>query len=168
MQCQKCKEHVATIHLTEIDNGQRNETHLCQNCAQQQGLTLKAQVPLNELLSTLLAAQSENDVNAEVSQAMASGTQECPTCGMTLERFSKDRLLGCPYDYELFDKPLAAIIEQSQNGNTHHSGKVPSNTPDQGKKQIEIINLRNQLDEAIRNEDYEKAALLRDEIGHLQ
>ncbi|MCK4999224.1 MAG: hypothetical protein KAS23_06805, partial [Anaerohalosphaera sp.] len=103
MQCQNCKEHVATIHLTEINNGQRHETHLCQECAQQQGLTLKAQVPLNELLSTLLAAQSENS-NADKSDTDVS--VECPNCGMTLERFSKEHLLGCPCDYEVFEKPL--------------------------------------------------------------
>ena len=30
------------------------------------------------------------------------------------------------------------------------------------------MNLRKQLDEAVKYEDYEKAAMLRDEIGHLE
>ena len=59
MQCQFCKQHAATIHMTEITDGQRTETHLCEQCAQQQGLAIKSQLPLNELLSSLLAAQGQ-------------------------------------------------------------------------------------------------------------
>ena len=60
MQCQSCKQHMATIHLTEISDGQRTEAHLCEQCAHRQGLAVKNQIPLNELLSTLLAVQSES------------------------------------------------------------------------------------------------------------
>ena len=56
MQCQICKQNTATIHLTEIIEGQRNETHLCETCAQKQGVAVKAQIPLNELLGSLLSA----------------------------------------------------------------------------------------------------------------
>ena len=59
MQCQACKQRTATIHLTEISNGQRIETHLCETCAQKQGIAIKNQIPLNELLSTLLAVQAD-------------------------------------------------------------------------------------------------------------
>ena len=57
MQCEGCRKNSATIHLTEIANGQRRELHLCESCAQKQGIAVKSQVPLNELLSTLLSAQ---------------------------------------------------------------------------------------------------------------
>ena len=125
MICQNCKERTATVHLTEIANGQRNETHLCQECAQQQGLAIKAQIPLNELLSTLLSAQPQ------VGEESSSGVSEraCPDCGMTLKRFSKEALLGCPHDYKEFEHELAPLIEQTQNGKAWHCGKIPSRTP---------------------------------------
>ena len=59
MQCQSCKNNTATIHLTEITDGQRTEMHLCELCAQKKGLTVKTQIPLNELLSTLLSSQGQ-------------------------------------------------------------------------------------------------------------
>jgi len=160
MICQSCKERAATVHLTEIANGQRNETHLCQQCAQQQGLAVKAQIPLNELLSTLLATQPQptEELSSEASE------RACPECGMTLKRFSKETLLGCPHDYEEFGHELTPLIEQTQNGKTRHCGKVPSRTPQQDRKEVELVNLRRQLDIAVRNEDYEAAARLRDQI----
>ena len=36
------------------------------------------------------------------------------------------------------------------------------------KKQVEILNLRRQLEDAVENEDYENAAQIRDRIEHLQ
>jgi len=166
MQCQCCKEHTATIHLTEINNGQRLETHLCESCAQKQGLAVKNQIPLNELLSTLLAVQPDSKGTGILEGPDADTA--CPSCGMTLRRFQKEVLLGCPFDYEFFDSSLRTIIEKSQGGKTTHCGKVPSKLPTDSKKQIDIVNLQNQLDMAVRNEDYETAAKLRDQIKKLQ
>ena len=167
MQCQDCKEHTATIHLTEIDNGQRIETHLCEACAQKQGLAVKNQIPLNELLSTLLAVQPDVKYEPGGVDDMSLDTA-CPSCGMTLRKFRKEVLLGCCHDYEVFDKALRPIIEKSHGGNTTHCGKVPSKIPDDTQKQIDVVNLQNRLDSAVKNEDYETAAKLRDEIERLQ
>ena len=35
MKCQKCQVREATNHMTEIINGQKQELHLCQECAAQ-------------------------------------------------------------------------------------------------------------------------------------
>lgn len=168
MLCQACKERSATIHLTEINNGQRDETHLCSQCAQQQGLSIQTQIPLNELLSSLLNSQQEKI--QEETGASDSSQQEhaCPVCGMTLKRFAKDPLLGCPHDYTEFQPELMPLIEQSQNGKSHHCGKTPTRTSQQDRNQIELAKLRRQLDEAVKNEDYETAATLRDKIEALE
>ncbi len=167
MQCQCCKDHTATIHLTEISNGQRLETHLCETCAQKQGLAVKNQIPLNELLSTLLAIQP--DLKKQLGETEGSAVDTpCPSCGMTLRRFQEEVVLGCPYDYEFFEKSLNPIIEKSQGGNTTHCGKVPSKLPSDSKKQVDIVKLTNQIESAVKNENYEAAAKLRDQIKKLQ
>ena len=124
MLCQSCNERTATIHLTEISDGVRVETHLCENCAQEEGVAVKSQIPLNELLSTLLAVQSEGKSALERSEL--SDDTECPSCGMTLKKFVQKSLLGCPQDYDVFDEQLKAIIEKAHNGNCTHCGKVLS------------------------------------------
>jgi protein arginine kinase activator len=153
--------------LTEINNGQRLETHLCESCAQKQGLAVKNQIPLNELLSTLLAVQPDLKKQFGETEGAAVDTP-CPSCGMTLRRFQKEVVLGCPYDYEFFEKSLDPIIEKSQGGNTVHCGKVPSKLPSDSKKQIDIVKLEKQLESAVKNENYEAAAKLRDQIKKLQ
>lgn len=167
MLCQACKERTATIHLTEITNGQRAETHLCQECAHQQGLAVKAQIPLNELLNTLLSVQPQTD-EAEGAAEGEVKDKTCPDCGMTLQRFAKESLLGCPTDYKTFEDQLLPLVERSHNGKSWHTGKVPAHTSDEEKKDILMRQLRRDLESAVKNEDYEAAARLRDEIKQNQ
>ena len=161
MLCQTCKERTATIHLTEIENGQRAETHLCQQCARQQGLSIKSQLPLNELMDTLLSSQQEKDPGS------ADSEHACPNCGMTLRRFAQSPLLGCTHDYTEFQSELMPLIERSQSGKSCHCGKVPTRVCEHDRNEIERNKLRRQLEQAVNNEDYETAAKLRDQIQAL-
>ncbi|MCK4888158.1 MAG: UvrB/UvrC motif-containing protein, partial [Planctomycetes bacterium] len=164
MQCQICKKNEATIHLTEIVDGIRNETHICQSCAQSEGIIVKNQMPINELLSNLLASQPADD---EMSGSFDS-TKECPDCGFTIDHFKKEALLGCPNDYEVFEEELKPLIQKAQNNNISHCGKVPSKVPVTNKNKIELSNLQKELDIAVQKEDYEQAAMLRDKINVLK
>lgn len=160
MQCQVCRKSEATIHLTEITDGVRTEQHICEHCATEQGIAVKSQIPINELLSNLLAVQPTDDELFGSSEKELS----CPHCGFTLDRFRKEAVLGCPYDYEVFEKSLAPLIKKAHDGKTTHCGKIPSKTSDNAKKQIELVALRQQLEAAVQTEDYELAAKLRDQI----
>lgn len=168
MLCQICKESAATIHLTEISHGQRSETHLCQQCAQQQGLGSQAQIPLNELLSNLLAAAKAASDSAGKPSCLFNSDKACPVCGMTLQRFSDTSLLGCLQDYEYFQQELTPLIERTHLGHLQHCGKVPSHAGQQQKNDVALLNLRRQLEQVVKNEDYEAAAKLRDQIRQLQ
>jgi len=161
MQCQICQKDEATVHLTEITDGARTEMHVCERCAAQQGIAVKGQIPLNELLSGLLASQPTDEELFGDSDEKLS----CPHCGFTLEQFLKEPLLGCPYDYEVFEKSLLPIIKKTHNGKTRHCGKLPSKTPEHTKRQTRLLNLRQRLDTAVQEENYELAARLRDEIN---
>jgi len=163
MQCEICQNKEATIHLTEITDGVRTEMHLCEQCAQEQGIAVKSTIPLNELLSGLLAVQPSDDELSGVSGKDLA----CPNCGFTLDDFREKAVLGCPQDYDVFEKSLMPLIKKAHDGKTVHCGKVPSRMPDV-KKQTELANLRRQLDEAVRSEDYEAAAKLRDKISGIK
>ena len=164
MQCENCKEKPATIHLTEIVDGHRNERHLCQRCAEQQGITVKSQISLNELLTSLLAAQeSKSEENLEELAQL-----KCSHCGITLEQFRRQAVLGCPYDYEAFSQVLDPVIAKAHSGNGIHRGKVPACAGQTIKNQSKLLELEQRLDKAVTTEDYETAAKLRDKIKQLQ
>ncbi len=160
MQCENCQKNEATIHLTEIVEGVRTEMHLCERCAAEQGIAVKSQIPINELLGSLLASQPSDEELFGLSDKELS----CPHCGFTLEQYRKEGVLGCPYDYEVFEKALLPLIKKTHDGKTTHCGKVPSKMSEDAKKQIELSNLRQQLETAVQSEDYELAAKLRDKI----
>jgi len=164
MQCQLCNKRTATIHLTEISEGVRTEMHICEQCAADQGIAAQSQMSINELLSHLLASQPADD------EIFGPSDQEsvCPNCGFTLARLRKEGMLGCPEDYEVFEAALLPLIERAHGGNSTHVGKVPSKTPQTTKRLVQLTTLRRQLDVAVKNEDYELAAKLRDEIKHLE
>jgi protein arginine kinase activator len=135
--------------------------HLCEQCAQEQGVGTKSYIPLNELLSNLLS------VGPKQAEPAGFGDSDlvCPQCGYTLEKFRDKAVLGCPYDYEVFEKSLLPLIKKAHDGAAAHCGKIPARMPKDSKQQIEIARLRQQLDEAVRNEDYELAAKLRDKLA---
>lgn len=161
MQCEVCQSREATIHLTEITDGVRTEMHLCEQCAQEQGVGAKSYIPLNELLSNLLSVGQKEGETGEPDETGAV----CPHCGYTLEKFRDKAVLGCPYDYEVFEKELLPLIKKAHDGATAHCGKIPSRMPKDEQKQMEIARLRKQLDEAVQKEDYELAAKLRDKLA---
>jgi protein arginine kinase activator len=165
MQCQICNKRTATIHLTEISEGVRTEMHICEQCAADQGIAAQSQMSLNELLSNLLASQPGDD---EIFGPSSDQESACPNCGFTLGKLRKEGMLGCPDDYEVFEAALLPLIERAHGGNTTHAGKMPSKTPQPTKRLVELANLRRQLEIAVKNEDYEEAAKLRDEIKKLE
>ena len=164
MQCQICQESSATIHLTEIVDGTRSEMHICERCAQEQGITIKSQMPLNELLSNLLSSAPADDELADPAEKDSS----CSHCGFTLDQFRKDGVLGCPQDYEVFEESLLPLIKNAHDGKASHCGKIPSKMPKDSQKQVELADMRRQLEVAVQAEDYERAAKLRDRISEIE
>ena len=64
--CDHC-DKPATIHLTEITGGQKIEKHLCENCAAGEGITVKANVPISQLLESFILQTTDSE--GEASQA---------------------------------------------------------------------------------------------------
>jgi len=85
-----------------------------------------------------------------------------------MAQFRKEGVLGCPYDYEVFEKSLLPLIERAHDGKTTHCGKLPSRVPKDTKKQSRLFNLRQKLEAAVQSEDYELAAKLRDKISKIE
>jgi len=157
MQCQLCDKQ-ATVHLTEIVNGQKTERHLCEECAQDEGITIKGHIPLSEILDNVMSAQ-------EVAQELSD--LSCPQCDLKWADFRRHGLLGCPNDYLAFDTPLRRLIQQAQEGAERHLGRAPRRTARELSEQSKLLRLRRDLQQALQQENYEAAVRLRDEIAEL-
>jgi protein arginine kinase activator len=154
--CQRCKKQPATVHLTEILQNEKRERHLCEDCAREEGVAVKAQINLQDILSGMLEAHQTAGKEANLT---------CPDCGITYAEFRSQGRLGCPHDYEIFAEPLAEVFEKV-HGAKEHLGKLPHRAGADLTQQRQVMQLRRQLQEAVENEQYEEAARLRDLIKH--
>jgi len=93
----------------------------------------------------------------------------CEHCGITWAEFRQHGLFGCEHDYDLFEKDLSPLLQRAHEGATHHTGKVPTRAGSttgvpKKRKSIDLTKLKKELQRAVENEDYERAAQLRDAI----
>lgn len=162
MLCENCNERKATVHLTEIVNNTKKEIHLCEECAKQKGVTIKAQLQnlsIPEFVGHLVE-----------SGGLASEEDEgpvCEACGLTFHKFRSQGKFGCPEDYAAFREPLTSLLERI-HGSTQHRGKVPSRATTEIARQKELMQLREELRQAVEAENYERAAELRDGIRQIE
>ena len=75
-------------------------------------------------------------------------------------------MLGCANCYQAFKTPMTALL-QRVHGNTQHAGRVPGGAYSGTSIRMNIDRLRQKLQKAIADEEYEQAAKLRDAIRAL-
>ena len=156
--CQPDCENEATVHLTEIVDGQMKKIDLCEDCAKEQGVTDPKGFALADLLLGLGAASEMES---------GSGELECPVCGFAQADFKKSGRLGCSDCYATFAEPLEGMLKQMHKG-TQHVGKVPKALRAQMDISRKHDTLAAQLQLAIETENYEEAARLRDQMKELE
>jgi protein arginine kinase activator len=159
MMCCVCKEKKATVHLTQITGDKMQKVDLCEDCAKHKGVNDPAGFSLADLLLGLGASQ-------ELEQAAGGAEVKCPKCGFTQADFKKAGRLGCAECYTTFAEGLESLLKTMHKG-TKHAGKVPQALL-QSRDQAERLKvLRKKLDKAVEDENFEQAALLRDEIKQI-
>ena len=161
MVCDACKQQQATVHLTEIVNGQMTELHLCEACANQKGAQVESHFGLSDLLSGLADFGKTQEADEE------SVAKACPDCGMTYEDFRKVGRLGCSECYTTFKRSLSSLLKRI-HGSPHHLGKTPARLVKTPKIKSELSDLKHRLERAIEMEEFEEAARLRDHIREIE
>lgn len=158
MHCQNCKKRPATVHLTDLVQGDKRERHLCAECAATEGVMVKHQTSINDVLNNFLASQADIQELARL---------RCPECGTSFVEFRNQGVLGCAHDYDVFGEALISIIERAQDGRHTHAGKTPGEVVRIDPVQQERLEVQRELRDAVEREDYERAAELRDRLGEL-
>ena len=158
MKCQKCTK-AATLHITElVTEEQVEELHLCEDCAHKYLYN-----PQQQKQNPKIGPAAQGDESDEPAML----NRECQVCGLKFVDFRNTGRLGCPHDYDAFRQELVPLLE-SIHGDTKHTGKVPRRLPKAKAEQMELTQLRRQLQQAVDAEAYETAAGLRDRIRKLE
>ncbi len=164
MLCQDCKKKESSVHLTQIINNEKVVLNLCKNCAENRGFHSPFEnmpFPLAEFVTGMMGVGSS--LPAKSKKKSLAG-KKCQFCGLTFEDFGKVGRFGCGQCYKTFGSDLLDLLRKI-HGSNEHRGKVPSGTADTVKVIREERKLRDELKMAIEQEDFEKAAEIRDLIN---
>ena len=151
MMCEICGAEEGQIKYTKVINGEKVEFFICKNCAKEKGF----QTP---------DAASMEGVGGEEKKTQHDAV--CAMCGWKLTDVEKRGKFGCANCYEVF-RPYIQNLVNKLHGKVKHKGKVP--VLDEGKLIIKkrIREVKKELDAAIKKEQYQLAAKLRDRIETL-
>ncbi len=157
------------MHLTEIINDQITKLNLCESCAKRKGSDVEQHFGIADLLSAL----SDVETPAQPGGGIPSPSKnKCQSCGLTYEDFKKIGRLGCSECYTTFKPSLLPLLKRI-HGSNQHTGKSPTPTAlrelkSNNKLHEELDAAKQELLKAVKKEEFEEAAALRDKIKFIE
>jgi len=162
MLCELCGKNQATTHIKTMINGEYSEMRLCSECAKAKGIGMGN-------VFTHTATDFSNFLGSFFGGGLPSRTSatRCKTCGSSFTDIARSGKVGCADCYTGFYDELLPSI-QKIHGNIQHRGKVPSGASAEVKKKRDIEKTKQELDKAIKEENFELAVKLRDKIKEME
>jgi protein arginine kinase activator len=151
MNCEICGAGEGKIKYTQIINGEKIEFHICEECARKKGFH-----PSGGTEQGKIVEEKREDMEQE----------KCPVCGWEISDIEKHGKLGCPQCYNSFRNYISKLVEGLHEGSTH-KGKAPVFDKRKLALKMEIREVRRELETALKREEYNLAAQLRDKIKNL-
>lgn len=158
LECSECKKHI-TVYYTEIVGGNITRTSMCADCP--------------ELQRRLHGAHAHRTANGKEESPTGLA---CGNCGTSLESLRVGIPLGCSVCYEVFDdilidemlasEKIPARVAANKKSSPVHIGRAPGESQEMNPS-LRLLALNEALNETLKKEDYEQAALLRDQIKAL-
>jgi protein arginine kinase activator len=150
-QCQGCTQPYST-YFTLVSGGKAESFGCCQACP----------VVTSPVAGGLLPSAA---LGWKLHVPMPSGRGRCPACGFRWQDFERTHRIGCPACYQAHTEQVLATIARLQPGMAHQ-GRRPQVSV--AERQAKLSALQALLTEAVKEEDYESAAALRDQIAALE
>jgi len=151
MLCEKCGKRNASVMYTQIINGKKSSLNLCSQCASGESLF--------DNFGSLLSFGTRPEMSVAT----------CPLCGMTLSEFTHKGRMGCGKCYDTFRRQAKTMLQKIHGTSVHTAETVQeendiptTKAPKKEKSELDI--LKEELQKAISEENYEEAAILRDKI----
>ncbi|MBE6605922.1 MAG: hypothetical protein E7635_02655 [Ruminococcaceae bacterium] len=155
MLCTDCNKNMASVFYEHTVNGKTNSLSLCSECAKKRGI-LSSDMLFSEILSIPFKVKST-----------PTSHKVCSLCGSDETNFIRDGKVSCPVCYETFETELESPIKRIHS-NVSHIGRAPAKYKKQSDKKRVLEGLKRQLEQAVKNQEYENAAVLRDKIREIE
>ncbi len=168
MLCDICKKNEAVLHIQEVSSEGKKVINLCNECAEKHSQN----DPLLKLsgLNFFDVIEDIKKIGENAVKQKKQSTLKCPKCGWSFKEMDENNgLLGCDKCYETFGCVVESALKYVHRSRIH-TGKRPHNSKnDPPELRLEKLRkLENELQNAVAAEEYERAAVLRDEIAVLK
>jgi len=164
--CEQCGEREALVLLKKVEGGEVRVLHLCEKCAAERGVP-EGEESSKSPLGAFLAAMG-TDPAGEPPLSSGAALAECPGCGATLHDFRRTGRLGCAACWTTFEGPLRGLTRRV-HGATRHVGEFYLPPGVEHTEQAGVVRwLREQLAAAVAEENFERAAAVRDQLRALE
>ncbi|MBN1836210.1 MAG: UvrB/UvrC motif-containing protein [Spirochaetales bacterium] len=161
MKCEICGAREAVIHIQQVIGKERVDLHLCEECAVERGITStqdRIELSISNLINGLVEVRKKKKPAANLV---------CPGCGSAWEAVNRREKMGCPECYTTFHREIRQALRRAL-GKAQHRGRLPRRLSTYKTFLVDMVKLKEGLDDALKREDYEKAARLRDRIRELE
>jgi protein arginine kinase activator len=146
--------------FTYIANDEKATYHLCRGCAEEKGVTAPVvQTPVS--VANFLANVVEE---SEAFKRKSLDKLRCRGCGMTYREFRDGGRLGCGECFDEFREALSPLLKRI-HGAGGHVGRRPAWLDQRSSLEMDLARLKERLRRAVRQEEFEVAARLRDAIS---
>ena len=160
MLCQHCKQREANVQFTKIINGEMVKYFLCDQCAKN---TPEVNFVFNPgIITDFLQSLFNFTTNPQTIKE-----EFCPQCGRRLSEITQSGKLGCSGCFDKFQAELEPILRKIHGGG-RNVGKIPLRRGAAIRERVEIDKLKEKLQELVRKEEFEAAAIVRDQIRELE
>lgn len=159
LECSDCKKPISTCYSTIVGNTTTRNC-MCSDCP----------VLERHLFGLRNLDANGNKLNDGITDLA------CGNCGTTIEAIRMGALLGCSSCYEVFEEILIEELlslekipprlANAKKSESLHIGRIQGPSQEISAS-MRILALNDALTETLKREDYEQAALLRDQIKAL-
>ena len=179
MLCNKCGKNEATHFLEKNVNGKITKLALCSECAKNSDEfkfdPFEGFKPFGIFNNLFGFPQISHGSKA----LLGNGEKKCTLCASTFDDIVNAGKVGCAECYKVFADELEPTVRRI-HGDRRHIGRRPVKhiRPEAGNDsgsvskeenpKDRIKSLKKELNEAVKSENYERAAVLRDEIREIE
>ena len=159
--CDLCGENEAVLFIEQTNANTKRKLNLCVDCAREHGVS-----PDSRSIGRSLAALFDSLLGRS-PKAKTEDTRLCPVCGSSVNEIKIMRHAGCPECYSIFKNEVSSVFKKI-GVIPPYKGTLPKRLKNFRSVLTDRIVLQAKLEESLKHEDYEKAAVYRDYLKALE
>lgn len=161
MLCDMCRKNDAIIYIEQTNRLGTKKVNLCRDCAVSCGISPESQEIDKEIGSIF------KQILRDRKEQLLKNDRACPVCGRLRSEIVLSGKLGCPECYSIFKTEVFEYLKAKKVPG-RYTGSMPRRLAGFRSLLTDRALAREKLDEAVKREDYEKAAFYRDYLRAIE